>query len=150
MLFAKREERRISSIHHSSFSFWHGVSIMKFCKPLIGAFTTGTLLFGGALFAQDMSTPPPAPVPATTATMPSPNTADMRTPRGEVIVNSAPANAPAIPPAPSFEQLSGGGKAISQSQAQAYAPLANDFIHADSNRVGKISKTEYLHWLKQL
>jgi hypothetical protein len=74
----------------------------------------------------------------------------MRTPKGEVTVNSAPANAPAIAPAPSFEQLSGGGKTISESQAEAYPPLANDFIHADSNRDGKVSKAEYQHWLKQL
>lgn len=119
---------------------------MKFYKPLIGAFTTAALLFGSALFAQNMSTPPPA----TTAAMPSPNTADMRTPKGEVTVNSAPSPAPTIGPAPSFQQLSGGGKSISESQAEAYPPLANDFIHADTNRDGKVSKAEYLHWLKQL
>jgi len=121
---------------------------MKFYKPLIGAFTIAALLSGGELFAQDMSTPPPAP--ATTAAMPSPNTADMQTPKGEVTINSAPSPAPTIGSAPSFEQLSGGGKSISESQAEAYPPLANDFIHADTNRDGKISKAEYQHWLKQL
>ena len=123
---------------------------MKFYKPLAGAFTAAALLFGNALFAQDMSTPPPAQAAASTAALPSPNTADMQTSKGEVTVNSAPANAPAILPAPPFEQLSGGGKTISESQAEAYPPLANDFIHTDSNRDGKISKTEYLRWLKQL
>ncbi len=120
---------------------------MKFCKPLTGAFTVGIIFFSAAVFAQDMSTPlAGAAAPA----LPSPNTADMQTPKGEVTVNSAPANAPSIAPAPSFEQLSGGGKSISESQAEAYPPLANDFVHADSNRDGKISKPEYLHWLKQL
>jgi hypothetical protein len=122
---------------------------MKSRKPLISAFTVGMLLFGDALLAQDMSTPPPAPA-STAAAIPSPTTAAMQTPQGEVIVNSAPASAPAIPPPPSFEQLSGGGKSISESQADAYPPLANDFIHADSNRDGKVSKAEYQRWLKQL
>jgi hypothetical protein len=121
---------------------------MKFCKPLI-AFATGTLLFGGVAFAQDMSTTPP-PAASASPALPAPNTADMQTPKGEVTVNSAPASASVIAPAPSFEQLSGGGKSISESQAEAYPPLANDFIHADRNRDGKVSKAEYQRWLKQL
>ncbi len=121
---------------------------MKSRKPLISAFTVGMLLFGGALLAQDMSTPP---APANTSpAMPSTDSAALRTPQGEVVVNSAPASAPVIPPPPSFEQLSGGGKSISEDQAEAYPPLANDFIHADSNRDGKVSKAEYQRWLKQL
>ncbi len=123
---------------------------MKFCKPLFGIFTAGALLFGGALFAQDMSSSPTAPSTTSSSAMPSPNTADMQTPRGEVTVNSAPSPAPTIGPAPSFEQLSGGGKSISESQAEAYPPLANDFVHADRNRDGKVSKAEYLRWSKQL
>jgi len=65
-------------------------------------------------------------------------------------VQSSPAPAPVIGPAPSFEQLSGGGKSISPEQAVAYPPLANDFINADSNRNGSISKAEYTNWTKQL
>jgi hypothetical protein len=49
-------------------------------------------------------------------------------------------------PAPDFAQLAAGGKSISREQASAYAPLANDFDHADRNRDGKISKSEYMHW----
>jgi hypothetical protein len=119
---------------------------MKSRKALVSIFTAGILLFGGTLFAQDMSAAPP---PASSS-MPSPNTAAMQTPKGEVTVNSAPASAPAIGPAPSFEQLSGGGKSISEEQAIAYPPLANDFVHADRNRDGKVSKAEYQRWLKQL
>jgi hypothetical protein len=128
-------------------SLWPGVLTMKFCLPMIRFFAAGAALFGPAVFAQDMPTTPAA---ATTNALPPTNTADLRTPKGEVTVNSAPAGAPAIAPPPSFEQLSGGGKTISERQAHAYPPLANDFIHADSNRDGTISKAEYLQWLKQL
>lgn len=65
-------------------------------------------------------------------------------------MRSVPAPVLAAGPAPSFEQLSGGGKSITAEQAVAYPPLANDFIHADSNRNGKVSKTEYANWTKQL
>lgn len=127
---------------------------MKSHKLLTCVCTASMLVFGGTLFAQDMSAPPPAPAASAptpeSSAMPSPNTAAMQTPKGEVTVNSAPANAPAIAPAPSFEQLSGGGKTISEDQALAYPPLANDFIHADRNRDGKVSKAEYQRWLKQL
>ncbi len=108
---------------------------MKSCKLLIGAFTTGALLFGGALFAQEQ---------------PSSYSTDIQTPKGEVLINSEPAKAPAVGSAPSFEQLSGGGKSISEAQVEAYPPLANDFTYADSNRDVKISKAGYQRWLKQL
>jgi hypothetical protein len=120
---------------------------MTCCKPLIRVLGLGALLLGANGFAQDMPTQPAA---AATNALPPTNTANLRTSKGEVIVNSAPAGAPAVAPAPSFEQLSGGGKTISERQAEVYPPLANDFIHADSNRDGTISKPEYLHWLKQL
>jgi hypothetical protein len=46
--------------------------------------------------------------------------------------------------------LSAGSKVITPAQAHAYPPLANDFIHADSNRDGTVDAAEYAHWLKQL
>jgi hypothetical protein len=127
---------------------------MKSHKQMASALAACLLLFGGSLLAQDMSQPPPPqampPPPTDSSGMAPPNTDSMRTPQGEVTVNSAPANAPAIGPAPSFEQLSGGARSITESQAEAYPPLANDFINADRNRDGKVSKAEYQHWLKQL
>ena len=81
---------------------------------------------------------------------PAAGQATYQTQQGDVIVRSVPAPAPVVGPAPAFEQLSGGGKSITADQAVAYPPLANDFIHADSNRNGKISKTEYANWSKQL
>ncbi|HEY0198939.1 MAG TPA: hypothetical protein VGC19_10430 [Rhodanobacter sp.] len=113
---------------------------MKSRKLLLSTLIASSLMFGSAVFAQDA--PPPAPAPDQTS-------ATNQTPQGQVTVNSSPAPAPTIGPAPSFEQLSGGGKSITEDQAAAYPPLANDFINADSNRNGKISKSEYEHWLKQ-
>lgn len=73
----------------------------------------------------------------------------MRTSRGEVTVNSAPAAPAAVSAAPSFAQLAGGGKSISPAQAEAYPLLGNDFIHADANRDGVVDAGEYARWLKQ-
>lgn len=76
--------------------------------------------------------------------------ATYQTAQGQLVVNSAPAPAPTIGPAPDFSQLSGGGKSISAEQAASYPPLANDFLDADSNKDGKISQSEYARWVKQL
>ena len=122
--------------------------MMKSRKPLLCTLTAAALLFAGTLMAQDTPPPPPPPPPAANAPMPPPppaSTAPMPgspaptgnmaspAPQGQVVVNSAPAPAPMIGPAPSFEQLSGGGKSISEDQAAAYPPLANDFLNASHN-----------------
>ena len=90
--------------------------------------------------------PPPAPVnpPGADATSTS-----MNTPKGEVTVNSSMPPPPSFGPAPPFAQLSNNGKSISPDQAVAYPPLANDFIYADHNRDGRVSKSEYEAWKKQ-
>jgi hypothetical protein len=96
---------------------------------------------------------PSAGAPATAGTSAAAPTGDQgsnQTPQGQVVVRSVPPPAPQVGPAPPFEQLSGGGKSITADQAVAYPPLANDFINADRNRNGKISKTEYNNWTKQL
>ena len=106
------------------------------------ALLTAGLLSAGACLAQDN----PAPAASATAT----GTATFNTPQGEVVINSTPAPAPTIAPPPSFQQLAAGGKSITEEQASAYAPLANDFLNADSNKNGKISEAEYARWVKQL
>jgi hypothetical protein len=152
---------------------------MKSRKPLLSTLAAGAFLFAGTLIAQNAPpppqpppsgqdvapTPPPAPTgqdttPApATSTPPAPSAQPASTPapaptstsgQGQVVVRSVPPPAPTIGPAPPFEQLSGGKKSISADQAVAYPPLANDFIHADTNRDGRISKTEYTNWTKQL
>lgn len=118
---------------------------MNLRTPLYGCLLAGGLLFTGASLAQD-NNPAPAASTAATAT----DTATFNTPQGQVVVNSAPAPAPTIAPAPSFQQLAAGGKGITEEQASAYPPLANDFLNADSNKNGKVSETEYARWVKQL
>lgn len=118
---------------------------MTFRKSLLSAAATGALLCTGSVMAQDA----PASTPAPTAEAPT-HSAVFKTAQGELTINSTAAPAPTIGPAPAFSQLSGGGKAITEEQANAYPPLANDFINADSNKNGSISKAEYEHWTKQL
>lgn len=126
--------------------------MMKFRKPLLITFAAGALLSAGSLLAQQAPSPAASvsPPPAGT-TSPPPNghaeTATMNTPAGELVVHSSMPPPPPAGPAPSFEQLSGGGKYITEQQAAAYPLLANDFIHADRNRDGRISKSEYARWL---
>lgn len=94
--------------------------------------------------------PAAEPMPQQSSTMP-PQTGSttMPTAAGELTVNSSMPPAPPAGPAPSFEQLSGGAKSISEDQAAAYPLLANDFIYADHNRDNRISKSEYQNWLSQ-
>ncbi|MCW0200676.1 EF-hand domain-containing protein [Rhodanobacter thiooxydans] len=137
--------------------------MMKSRKPLLSALAAGTLLFAGSLIAQQDMPPPtdtaPQPLPPQTVPPTPPaagtaaaaptsqvNTATMNTPAGQLEVRSSMPPPPPAGPAPSFEQLSGGGKYISEEQASAYPLLANDFLHADRNRDGRISKSEYKRW----
>jgi len=124
--------------------------MMKSRKPLLSALIAGALLFAGTLIAQDApQPPPPMPPPASTAADAAVGQApNGQTTQGQVTVASVPPPASTIAPAPPFEQLSGGSKYITEDQAVAYPPLANDFIHADTNRDGKISKSEYERWIK--
>jgi hypothetical protein len=92
------------------------------------------------------ATPPPVPPSASTAAAPSTGQVEMNTPAGELSVHSSMPPPPPAGPAPAFEQLSGGGKYITEDQASAYPLLANDFIYADHNRDGRISKSEYARW----
>jgi hypothetical protein len=92
------------------------------------------------------ATPPPVPPSASTAAAPPTGQAEMNTPAGELSVHSSMPPPPPAGPAPAFEQLSGGGKYITEDQASAYPLLANDFIYADHNRDGRISKSEYARW----
>ncbi len=125
---------------------------MKSRKMLLSTLAAGTLLFAGTLIAQDMPMPASsAPAAAGSAAASSSGSAEsLQTAQGQVTVKSVPPPPPSIPPAPSFKQLANGGKAITQAQASAYLPLANDFGYADRNKDGKISKAEYERWVKQL
>ena len=71
------------------------------------------------------------------------------TPQGEVVVNASQPQARDFGPPPPFDQLDTGHRgSITADQADAYPPLANDFIHADGNRDGRISRAEYERWTR--
>lgn len=99
---------------------------MKLRHSFIPGLITSAMLFGGTVIAQD----------ATTGS--ATHSATYQTAQGEVVINSVPAPAPTIGPAPNFKQLSGDSKSITPEQAAACPPLANDFLHGDSNKDGKI------------
>jgi hypothetical protein len=123
------------------------------------------MLLAGSLLAQvqPMPTPPPpqptqnmqAPTPPPTQSMPAQTptpppqggTQAQTTAAGQqVTINSSvPPITPG--PAPSFEQLSGGAKVITESQASAYPLLANDFSYVDKGHTGHITKAQYEAWL---
>ncbi|HKE48997.1 MAG TPA: hypothetical protein VKB52_13115 [Rhodanobacteraceae bacterium] len=71
------------------------------------------------------------------------------TPEGSLTVHTGQPGPRAYGPPPPFAQLSGGKPYISQADADAgYDLLANDFIHADDNRDGRISQAEYERWAR--
>ncbi|RUL67198.1 hypothetical protein EKH79_00935 [Dyella dinghuensis] len=96
--------------------------------------------------AQNSTMQPPAGAPA--ATTPT-SSATYSSSQGQLTVNSKTGNVPSTASPPSFEQLSGGSKMITQEQAQAYPPLANDFIHV-AGHSDHITKSQYEHWLQNL
>lgn len=101
---------------------------MKACNTLLSALAVGSLAFAGTAFAQDNGPQTPPPI---------------------VTVRSVPPQAPQITAPPPFSQLSGGGKSITQEQAAAYPPLANDFLNA-SHGGQRINKMQYEAWVKQI
>ncbi|MCX7513536.1 hypothetical protein [Frateuria sp. STR12] len=69
---------------------------MKFRKPWLSAVVAGSLLFSGALLAQDVPTPPPVPPPPSDPTAPSPPA----TPMPPAPPGSPQSNMPPTPPPP--------------------------------------------------
>ncbi len=68
---------------------------------------------------------------------------------GKLTVRSSQPGPQPSGPAPAFSSLDRGGTGfLTPDDAAGYPLLANDFIYADSNRDGKISKAEYARWAK--
>lgn len=103
------------------------------CLPL-------TLLFtAAAALAQ----------PSSNAHTTNAQTTRFQTPQGELVVNTGQAAPRDHGPAPTFAQLDRRGSGfLTAAEAEAYPPLANDFIHADANRDGRISHAEYDRWVR--
>jgi len=145
---------------------------------LLTLVASGSLLFAGTLLAQNQPAqtvpPPPPPQPqampqaqpmpqpapqpqaqpqampqqAAPAPQPSQDSASYNSPQGQVTVNSSiPAVKDAGPP-PDFATLANGKAYVTEDDASAYPPLANDFLHA-SGGAQQLSKAAYARWLKQ-
>lgn len=127
---------------------------MKMHKLLPLALIASTLLAGAALGAQQTPATPSSTGTGSSPTIqsaaiPPTETVSMRTPKGEVTINSAPAPKPIIGNAPPFAQLSGGSKVITAAQAEAYPALVNAFIRVDRDRDGTVDAAEYARWINQ-
>lgn len=80
---------------------------------------------------------------------PDTHTTIYQTAQGPLVVHSGQPEAKQYGPAPAFAQLARrGADYVTNDEADAYPPLANDFIHADTNRDGRVSHAEYDRWLK--
>lgn len=75
------------------------------------------------------------------------SSATYSTPDGPLTVHASQPGPRTYAPAPPFAQLARGKNYISQADAESYDLLANDFIHADGNRDGRISQAEYERWV---
>lgn len=95
------------------------------------------------------STPPAASMSGAANNSPGTNSATFNTAQGQVVINSTVPPAPSTASPPSFEQLANGKKYISEDDANAYPPLANDFSQV-SHHGKRISKAQYERWVKDL
>ena len=92
---------------------------------------------------QAVPQPQPQPQP-----QPGQDTAQFNSPQGQVTVNSSMPVVKDAGPPPDFATLAGGKAYITEDDASAYPPLANDFLHA-SGGAQHLSKAAYARWLKQ-
>jgi len=67
---------------------------------------------------------------------------------GPLTVHSGQPGPRQYAPPPAFAQLARGKSYITSADAEGYDLLANDFIHADGNRDGRISQAEYDRWVR--
>lgn len=136
----------------------HGAITMTYRTPTLAILMTASLFAGSAAFARQPQTQQPMQTPAQQNAMsnnsmspsPSNDSATYNTAQGQVTINSTMGQAPSTASPPSFEQLSGGKKYITKDQANAYPPLANDFLYVAGANGQRISKAQYEHWLKDL
>lgn len=76
-------------------------------------------------------------------------TTTYQTSRGELVVRTGQAEPRSFGAPPPFAQLDRRGAGyLTAEDAAAYPLLANDFIYADSNRDGRVSKAEYERWAR--
>lgn len=135
----------------------------KSIRTLLASLLGTGLLTAGIASAQTQSQPmqqATPPTQGTTSTSPTQNTspttgnvgansATYNTAKGQLQVNSTMGSPPSAASPPSFEQLANGKKFISKEDANAYPPLANDFLYASHNG-NRVTKAQYERWVKNL
>jgi hypothetical protein len=100
-------------------------------RPML-ALTLLPMLFCAAAFAQEGA---------------DSHTTTYQTAQGPLVVHWGQPTPQGYGPPPSFDQLDRRRAGyITADEADAYPPLANDFIYADSNRDGRVSRAEYERW----
>ncbi|HET7332460.1 hypothetical protein [Dyella sp.] len=100
--------------------------------------------------SQPSTSPTNSASPAASSSSGTPgSSATYNTSQGQLVVKSSVPPAPATGSPPSFEQLANGKKYITKGGADAYPPLANDFLYVSHNG-NRIYKAQYERWLKDL
>ncbi|QAU23087.1 hypothetical protein EO087_03030 [Dyella sp. M7H15-1] len=112
---------------------------MKHHTPLLVSLISASMLFTSAVLAQQSMQSPSG----------SNNSVTFNSAQGQVTIHSKLGPTPSTASPPSFEQLSGGSKVISESAANAYPPLANDFKYA-ADGGNSITKAQYERWVSKL
>ncbi len=120
---------------------------MNRSTPAMAAFAASIALLAGSALAHN----PPAST-ATDNSRPDvvKSAVTMPTETGTKTIRSGMPAQPAAGPAPAFAILDKQMRGyLDESDAEGYPLLSTDFIKADSNRDGKVSKAEYENWVAQ-
>jgi hypothetical protein len=115
-------------------------------------FAIGGLLLSAAAIAYPSRQVQTAPAGSSSSAMPGNDSGvTFHSNQGEIVtIRSAQPQSQTTSPPPAFASLdTDHNESLSPEEAAAYPPLANDFEHADSNHNGKISKSEYQHWVNE-
>lgn len=118
---------------------------MNRSTPTLATIAASLALMAGSAFAHD-----PPTKGATDNARPDvvKSAVTMPTDTGTKTVRSGMPAQPAAGPAPPFAVLDKQGRGfLDTSDAEAYPLLSNDFIHADADGDGKLSKAEYDTWV---
>ncbi|MGB4859620.1 MAG: EF-hand domain-containing protein [Dokdonella sp.] len=120
---------------------------MNRSTPALATIVASLTLMTGSAFAHD----PPTSAASDSARPDEVKTSTtVPTETGTKTVRSGMPAQPAAGPAPPFAVLDKKGRGfLDQSDAEGYPLLSTDFIKADANRDGKVSKVEYENWVKQ-
>lgn len=125
----------------------NGDLAMNRSVPAMATFTASLALMAGSAYAQN-----PASASASDHARPDEvkTSTTMPTETGTKTVRSGMPAQPAAGPAPPFAVLDKQARGfLDQSDAEGYPLLSTDFIKADANRDGKVSKAEYENWVAQ-